>query len=268
MSDFKVALNFDRLKSYFPNITDQQKALIIKQGGYTINFESEYYDEVYPKLYEGLSKILTRYHLGDHINELYYIIILLDNQYQEIAYHEDTAYNDDKTAKEVAQFLLTFKNAKPKQAFQLVAKSLTDTAAVKNPDIAKWMCQLVYEAIEARSMPFDLFGEQIYLHLFGMQPLDGEPILIERLETASKLSPRKPKFSNLLFRFCLHMRTYINEETDLKSGDNILLSDIHANLFFDIFEFMGYLNRNNIQSEPKDYMHTLFRNQMKLKPSL
>lgn len=267
MSDFKVSLNFDRLKSYFPNITDQQKALIIEQGGYTINFESEYHDEVYQELYVGLSEILNRYNLEDHINELYYIIILLDNQYQEIRYSSEVAYNDDKTAKEVAQFLLTFKNAQPKQAFQLVAKSLTDTGAIKNPDVAKWMCQVIYDALEARNIPFDTFGEQIYLHLFGMNPLDGEPISMERLETASNLSVRKPKFSNLLFKFCLHLRTYLNDETELKSGDNVLLSDIHANLFFDAFEFLGYLNRNNIQSEPKDYMHTLFRNQLKVNHS-
>lgn len=267
MSDFKVNVNFDRLKTYFPNLTPQQKALLIEQGGITIDFESEYYDEVYPQLYEGLSIILTRYHLEDHINELYYIIILLDNQYQEVRFSQEEAYNDDKTAKELAQFLLTFKNAQPKQAFQLVAKSLTDTAAVKNPDLAKWLCQVIYDAIEARSIPFDLFGEQIYLHLFGMNPLDGEPISKERLETSSELSIRKPKFSNLLFKFCLHLRTYLNDETELKTTGSVLLSDVQANLFFDIFEFMGYVNKEKIQSEPKDYMHTLFRNQLKVNPS-
>jgi hypothetical protein len=264
MSDFKVNVDFDKLPEYFSHLSAQQKALIIEEGGYLINFESEYYDEVYQELYEGLSEILTRYHLEDHINELYYIVILMDNQCQEIRYHQETAYNDDKTAKEVAQFLLAFKSAKPNQAFQLVAKSMTDTASIKNPVIAKWMSQLILDAIEAKNFPFEVFGESILLHLFGKNPMEEKSISMERLESASTMKIKKPTYSDLLFRFALQIRTYLNEYTDLKTTGTVLLANSHANLFFDIFELFGYFHRNNIESEPKDYIHALFRNQLKL----
>lgn len=42
MSDFKLDLNFDRLKDYFPSIIEAQKARIKQQGGMVPNLESDY----------------------------------------------------------------------------------------------------------------------------------------------------------------------------------------------------------------------------------
>jgi len=268
MSDYKVNVDFDKLKEYFPNLSPQQKALLKEQGGITLNFEFEMDDAIYEELYQGLLKILTRYELQDHINELYYIVITLDNQYQDIEYLSRERYNDDQTSKEVAQFLLAFKSTKPNQAFQLVAKSLTETAAIKNPVVAKWMTQLILDAIENKNFPFEVFGERILLHLFGMDFSKEKSISMDRLEATSKMKIKKPTHTDLLFRFALQLRTYLNEFTDVRTTGSVVLANVHANIFFDIFEMLGYFHRDNIESEPKDYMHALFRNQMKSYSSL
>lgn len=263
MKELKLDLNFDRLKNYFPNISEDEKTQIKSQGGYWFNLEWEYNDDTYKRWYGELSTILDAYGLQDHINELYFTVIMLDYQYRSIEDFLDKDYQDVQTSKEIAQFLLTFKTAKPNQPFTLVAKALTSTASVKNEQIANWMCQQIYDAIEAKKFPLDLFGEKVLLHLFGPDPMNIQSISLDRLQAASKLNPRKPTYKKYLANFCIQLRAYLNEHTNLPTPEGVLLANVHADLFFDIFEMLRYLNRMNISSEPKDYIHALLRNQIK-----
>lgn len=154
MSDFKLDLNFGRLKDYFPNITEEQKARIKQQGGLVPNLEWDYADNaVHYEMFNALLTILKRYDLQEHINELYYAIIILDDNCKVTQEMQEIAYNDSQTTKEVAQFLLTLKTAKENQSFQLVAKSAINTAPIKNTEVAKWMCDLIYNAIESKQFP-------------------------------------------------------------------------------------------------------------------
>jgi hypothetical protein len=90
------------------------------------------------------------------------------------------------------------------------------------------MCQQIYEAIESKNFPFDIFGEKVLLHLFGSDPIESKTISMERFQAASKLNPRKPTYKK-----------------------------------YYVFKMLGYLDRLQISSEPKDYMHALLRNHMK-----
>lgn len=262
MKELKLDLNFDRLIKYFPNITEEEKASIRKQGGYWFNFDWEYDDETYRRWYKTLSTILDSYDLQDHLNELYFIVIMLDYEYTSIKESLDQDYKDTQISKEVAQFLLTYKSAKPNQTFSLVAKSLTSSASIKDERVAKWMCQLIYEAIESQKFPFDIFGENTLINLFG-QDFHNKPLSIEKLKSTSELNPRKPTYKKYLAKFCIELRSYLNEHTTLTTPEGVLLANTHANLFFDIFEMLGYLDRMQISSEPKDYIHALLRNHLK-----
>jgi hypothetical protein len=84
MKELKLDLNFDRLKCYFPNITEEEKASIREQGGYWFNFDWEYDDDTYRRWYNLLSTILDVYELQNNINELYLIIITLDYEYRSL----------------------------------------------------------------------------------------------------------------------------------------------------------------------------------------
>ncbi|MFA4869226.1 MAG: hypothetical protein WC623_13555 [Pedobacter sp.] len=269
MSDFKLDLNFDRLKDYFPNITEEQKARIKQQGGLVPNLEWDYADNaVHFEMFNALLVILKRYHLEDHINELYYTIIILNDNCQVAQEIEDEAYNNSQTTKEVAQFLLTHKTANPNQAFQLVAKSATNTAPIKNTEVAQWMCELIYAAIESKQFPMYLLGEHFISNVFGTEISNDSPISMERLEVASNLKIKKPSNKSMLVSFCLQLRTYLNAHTQLSTPSDILITNAQANFFFDVLELYGYLNRNKIESEPKDYIHALLRNHLiKVTPS-
>lgn len=264
MSDFKLDLNFDRLKDFFPNITEEYKARIKANGGLVPNLEWDYADNaVHYEMFDNLLRILNRYGLQEHINELYYTIIILNDECKVLQERQEIAYNDSQTTKEVAQFLLTLKTAKENQSFQLVAKSATNTAPIKNTEVAKWMCDLIYKAIEEQKFPFPLLGEHFIWNLFGKDFSLDLPISMEKLEAASNLKVKKPSNKNNLVGICLHLRTYLNTYTHLITPSHVLITNEQANFFFDVLELYGYLNRNKIESEPKDYIHALLRNHLK-----
>lgn len=268
MSDFKLDLNFDRLKDFFPNITEEQKSIIKAKGGLVPNLEWDYSDNSqHYEMFDALLTILKRYGLQEHINELYYTIIILNDNCQVLQEGQEIAYNDSQTTKEVAQFLLTLKTAKENQSFQLVAKSATNTAPIKNTEVAKWMCDLMCTAIAEKRFPIGLLGEQFMLNVFEQDISNDLPISMERLEAAANLKIKKPSNKNHLVSFCLHLRTYLNTYTDLTTPPDVLMTNAQANFFFDVLELYGYLNRNKIESEPKDYIHALLRNHIKVNPS-
>jgi hypothetical protein len=240
--------NFNKLKSYFPDITTE-----------TITHIS------YNKLSDGLIKVLDSYNLSDHHTQILFLILRKneDIRMKYEALWRD--YNDDKTSKEVAAFLLAYKESKPNQQYQLVAKPITGTVAIKDTNIARWMTEVIYNAIEKQQFPLGLFGSKLMKDLFGDNPFDVDEISIEHLKIASEQTIRRPttKISRLYVEFCLYIQIYLVNETHLTIPEGVMLTDVHANFFFDILELLEYLERNDIDSEPKDYMHTLFRNQLR-----
>lgn len=256
--------NFKKLKGYFSSITDTEINQIEANGGVEIYLEYQTGDS-YNRLVEGLKTIVSTYGLEDHYNELLYLILKKNEQIRERydAYWQN--YNDDQTSREVAKFLLAYKESKPNQYFQLVAKPITGSVVIKDTVVAKWMCEQIYKAIEARDFPLGVFGEKILYDLFGEDFASDEPIAIERLKATAELRPRKPtvKVNKLLVEFCLNIQVYLIYHTELTALPDVLLTDAQANFFFDVLELIGYKDREEVESVPKDYMHSMFNNYAK-----
>ncbi|ATP58942.1 hypothetical protein CPT03_21955 [Pedobacter ginsengisoli] len=263
---YETTLNpdFNKLKDYSPNITDADITKVQEAGGVPVNLE--YMREArYLTVSEGLKTVVETYGIADHYEELLYLILQKNEQIRVRydAYWQN--YNDDLTSREVAKFLLAYKESKPNQHFQLVAKPLTGSVAIKDTAIAKWMCELIYKAIEARDFPLDVFGEKLFYDLFGDNFASGNPISLDRLKATAQLSPRKPtvRVKRLLVEFCLYIQVYLIKHTNLTTPSDVLLTDAQVNFFFDVLELLGYLDRDDIESEPKDYIHTMIRNHIK-----
>lgn len=256
--------NFSKLKAYFPNITNETISQTEAYGGVEIHLEYQD-EESYNTLSEELKKVLAVYNLADHHTEILYLIIRKneDIRMKYEALWRD--YNDDKTSKEVVAFLLAYKESKPNQQFQLVAKPITGSVAIKNTEIARWMTEVIYNAIEKKEFPLGMFGSKLMKDLFGDNPFDVDDISIERLEAASTRTSKKPtkRISQLHVELCLYLQTYLINETHLTIPENVMLTDAYANFFFDLLEILGYLDRDQIESDPKDYVHTMFRNQIR-----
>nr|WP_121272813.1 hypothetical protein [Pedobacter schmidteae] len=266
---YETTLNpdFNRIKEYIPNITDDDITLAQQAGGVPVYVD--YMREAdYLRLSEGLKQAVTTYDIPGHYEELLYLILQKNEQIRVRydAYWQN--YEDDITSKEVAKFLLAYKESKPNQHFQLVAKPVTGSVAVKDTAIAKWMCEQIYNAVESRQLP-NMFGEKILFNLFGDDFNSDTPIASDRLKATAELRPRKPtvRVKKLLVEFCLHLQVYLIKHTILTIPDDVLLSDAQANFFFDIMELIGYVNRETV-AIPKDYIHAMFNNHVRINRSL
>jgi hypothetical protein len=267
---YQTTLNpdFNKLKEYFPNITDADKTRIEQAG--SVPAVLEYMSEAgFLRVSEGLRTIVETYGVSDHYEELRYLILQKNEQIRERYDAYWLNYNDDLTSKEVAKFLLAYKVSKPNQDFQLVAKPLTGSVAVKDTTVAKWMCEQIYKAIEAKEFPFGVFGEKILYNLFGEDFNSDAPISMERLKATAELKPRKPtvRIKKLLVEFCLYIQVYLINETTLTAPPEVLLTDAQANFFFDVLELIGYVDKETV-AIPKDYIHAMFNNHVKLNTSL
>lgn len=267
MYDTIIKPDFSKLKTYFPNVTDEQIKLIADGQGVPVNLDYMT-EESFIRVSEGFKTMCQRYNVSNHYDELLYLIMQKNEQIRVRydAYWQN--YEDDQTSKEVAKFLLAFKESKPNHHFQLVAKPITGSVAIKDSAVAKWMCEQIYKAIEAKEFSLDIFGSKLINDLFGDDFNTDKPISIERLKITSMLNPRKPsvRVKKLYVEFCLYIQVYLINETQMTAPPDILLTDAQANFFFDVLELLGYISGDNIQSEPKDYIHAMFKNNINITP--
>jgi len=256
-----LLLDLSRLKSYFP-ILDETST--VQPTSITLEYIGE---ENFNRINIELLQKLEEYKLTEHHNELLYLIFLKHEQIRVRydAYWEN--YNYDLTSKEVAKFFLTFKETRPTEHFQLVAKpTLSSASAIKDTAIAKWMCEVLYDKIEQRDFPLGLFGEKLLFDLIGNDPESSKTIDIDRLRVIANKSPKVPtvRLRKLYVELCCYLQPYLIEQTHLTAQDGTLLTDQQAYLFFDILEMIGYIDGEKITSEPKDYIHSMFSKHAKL----
>lgn len=262
MFDTSLELNLRRLASYKLGFVIDNH---INNGSTTlVALEMDYQtEETYNYVVTSFDQLLKKYDLTKHRNELLYLMMRKNEKIRirYDAYWQN--YHDDLTSKEVASFMLAYKESKPNEHLQLAVKpTLNATASIKDTAIAKWMCQVLFDKIETRDFPLGVFGEKILYNLFGNDFSTATPIDLDKLKATATRSLRKPtkELNKLKVEFCKFLQTYLNENTELNLPDGILLTDAQANFFFDLLEMLGYHDREDYDSEPKDYIHSLFRN--------
>lgn len=254
--------NFNKLKFYFRDKSQEEITNATNNG---VSLQYDFIDEIeFNRISNGLLPIFERYQLTEHYNELLYLILrgmaATDEKYNLLI----DIYNEKMKVREVAQFLLTIKELKSNDNLQLVLKpSTSSSAAIKNNAIARWMAELIYEQIEKKNFTMEVFGSQLYtLFDVGGNVDFNAPIDLSKLEALANSRPKNPKpmLKKYNYLSCLSMQPFLDEHTLLKLPDDVKLTDAQANFFFDVLEHIGYINRDNINSEPKDYMHALFAN--------
>jgi hypothetical protein len=257
--------NYRKLGLYYPNLNAKQIVQIEERGGDESYFEYQS-EESFSRIAGGLKNVCEAYNIVEHYTEILFLLMLKNEQIRVRydAYWQN--YNDDLTSKEVAQFLLTYKESKPNTHFNLVAKPANGSSAtIKDTAVARWMAEQLYNKIEQREFPLGIFGEKLTYDLFGDDYNSTSPISIENLRNTANRSPRKPtvRLKKLFTELCLFIQPYLDEQTILARSNGALLSDGQANFFFEVLETLGYINSNEIQSEPKDYIYAMFANNVR-----
>jgi len=267
MSDslLKISLNpdLDKLSGYI------SKPIIARYQKTGVYLESTMTEAYYARIYNNLIKIFEKNNLLEHTDELLYIILMEDEILSDSMLDAEMNYQDIQNAIEVSNFLLAFKRAENNQYFQIgikenigtTYKPKTESAYVRNHEISKWMCQTIYDAIEAKKFPLGIFGETFLASAFNNNISKSALILEENLLKTANLKNKKPSVlrKKMLVTFCNYLRNYLEVHTHLKIPIGVSLTDAHSNLFFDVLETIGYLNRDAIESEPKDYIASMFQ---------
>jgi len=254
--------NYYRLQDYYP-LTQEQ---IDSFGARGVEISSEHFNiEYYQTLADRFLNIAEECNVAEHFNELMIIMIAYNDKLTGFIDLVWENYNDELKSKELAGFLLAYKTALPNQDFQLTAKPITGSVTVKSPSMAHWMCSLIYDAIEQRKAPFDVFGYKLNYDIFGNDFNTDKPIDLERLKSVANMKPKNPKtlLKGYYCGFFYHLKPYLIKYTKLTSSSDIFITDAQANFFFKVLELFGYVDKTNITSEPKDYVTTMLRNHHK-----
>jgi len=263
MHDIILNPNPRKLAQYF-ELTEELITKVETEGVVVeLDFQTE---ETYDKLKVGFSKVCMDHSLSEHFEELFYLLLRKNEQImvRYEAYCQN--YDDDLTTKEVAQFLLAYKEAGDKTYLTLALKpSIGSTATLKDTRVVKWICKVVVEQIEQGLYPISVLGEKISYDLFGSDFQIDTPLDLERLKAAANLKPKKPstRLKRLYVELCLHLSNYLIEHTTLTMSEGKLLTDAQANFFFDTLVALGYLKEDAIDSDKKDYMWTMFKNYLR-----
>lgn len=230
--------------------------------------------EQYEKIKSKLLTTFDKYGLTEDREELIYIIIIEDEILDGMIYGDKLRYNETQKAIDVSKFLLTFKNAKDNPLFQIgvkenvgtIFKPKTQSAFIQDAEISKWMCQLVLDAIETGKYPqYDIFGEFFTESIAGLNFGDRLPISDKSLKYGANLKNK----SHTVFRkkryvhFCFAVLRYLENFTHLKTPQGVKITDVQSNFLFEVLEILGYINGDEIDSEPKDYINSMIRNNSK-----
>lgn len=279
MHEIRIYPDFKKLSDYYPT-TDERKIKTAKSQG--IKLRLNYSDEENPfvareeyqmdlnlpkekliNFLENVNVVLETHRLTEHYNEIVLITLMAN---ENLIYDYDLYwdfYEEDLKAKEVAKFLLAYKNADANNPFQLVIREkigrTIESSAVKDPEIAKWMCELILQAIEKQPFHLGILGERITGHL----GLDGKNrISYANLKKTSELSLKTPKvlLQKLMVQLCLELVPYLNNYTHLVTPNKVIMGNRQAEFFFDLLESLQYINSERIDSFPRDYIHAMFKN--------
>ncbi len=264
MHTFHIQPDFDKLRTNFKHLTDQQ--FEDQTESYTANGNiviSEIMEEAEGvKVESSFRDLIEKHDLVAHQDNLFYLTILhheaMEERYQTI--HFD--YISKKRVKELAELLLLIKETPDHKPINISASTLTDKVSIKDQYLSRWIVKLIAEAVERQELPLGIASTSIE-QLFGTDaPFQNQNLDTDRLRQATNCRIVKPTKATkkLLAKFCLSLHPYLQEHTHLRAEEGITFSDAQLNFYYDFLNIFHLLDIDRITSEPQDYMRSLLRN--------
>jgi len=259
--------NLERLEGY---VSKPILAIYQKNGVY---LESTMTEEYYNNIRKNLTNTFEKFNLNDHTEELLYIMLTEVEILYDALLDAQMHYEDLNNTIDVSQFLLSFKRAIDNPNFQIgikenvgtVFKPKTQSAYIRNPDISKWMCQLIFDAFETGNYPRNILGETFLEYFYKFNDSSTTPIDLKDLDKITQLKNKNPSVLKMkkYVELCKYVGKYLQKYTHLKIPNGVKLTDERANFYFDILEAIRIFNRDSISSEPKDYITAIFQKHSK-----
>ena len=296
MHERRIYPDFNKLKHYFPN-TDDETITLIKSEGMKIrlNYSDEKNqwtereklqfdlhhtsEEQFTALYKGLigdkedegKKKFRNVKMANGSTHEIFLLALIGNEKLQEEYKLYIDFNeDDIKAKEISKFLLNYVTADAKNDFKIStlenigteSRPIAKSAAVKNPVIAKWMCNVIYDAVVQGKFPLEVGGERIFTHL-GISPFGGSTTIdLKLLEQTASMKLDKPEkhFRQLMAFFCLDIQPFLEKFTGMINPKNQRMPNDQTVFFYDILFALKYIPVRKTGITDANYMHTIIGN--------
>jgi hypothetical protein len=259
---FNPQPNYQVVSKYYKFPFSPEEMEIRYADGFDIHINHIYTDEAVAAIENGFKHIMQKYSLVSHYDNLLLLTLGKVQETEAILDELYFQYNQRKRTKELANFILTFIESK-RGGNSLSLKTIWQTAKITDDALVSWVLKIIEEAVQSGNMPAGEFQYDIREILFDRTE-EGLKFNVAKLKVEvdrTVVSPNKQvrKQHALL---CFYLNAYIIGETNLKPNPDTLFSDQQLNLYFDILCLFGYINADNVDSENKDYMSSLLRNQL------
>ncbi len=208
-------------------------------------------EEQIQQIETGFKSILNKFDLSDHYDNLLYVCLNQLDVIENTLIQIDNDFLYKKRAKEFAQLLLFIEKTETRHYHSISFKSNTQTVKVADKELATWLGETIKTAFRPGNFPFSFLGLE-----------DMRMRSTEELKNLAGSNIRKPSGKptrRQLTTFCMLLKAYLEGESEL-TNVNALFTDLELNFYFELLVLFGLLNPEEIDSEPKDYVSTMLRN--------
>jgi len=266
---FHIRPNYKLLNKYgYTSLTTKELAdLEVREE--RLLYETEFNTEnVSPEDFlAAFIPLITNYDLIEYIDSILYIVLYEYDKYNAILFHAYETYESKKLSKELAVLLLCLRETPESKLSALKLTTLTSSVKITNKKLVSWIGRLVKQGLENGNFSWGELGEGVY----DLMPSDENgisfdaPLNYTKLSAIASKSIRNPKtlVKRHLALFLHKMWYFLENETNLTTAGESKYTDRQLNFLFKLGEVLGCLNEEDIESEPKDYIRTLFENYIK-----
>ncbi|MBE9584011.1 hypothetical protein IM792_06080 [Mucilaginibacter sp. JRF] len=264
MTNFLVKPDYHLLSKYYRLSTEPDIMQEKYSGGLIVELMMCTTNEQASAIRQGFETIVNKYDLFAHLNNLLYLVFNKINIIDSVLYEYDWAYSYAKRTRELAQYLLAFKESDISRRNGLILKTQTSTAKIEDANLIELIGNSLIKALKTGNVPLSVIEYNTIDRFFDQDGNDLKLSLTKlRREANTNLESPKKRYNEQLIEFCLYLYPYLTNETSIKPSENTLVSDAQLNFYFDLLCLFEFLSPDNISSEPKDYMRTLLKNKFK-----
>lgn len=235
------------------------------ETGKGLNLDLEYFDEArYNQFSTEFAKLISEYNLGQHHDELLFVILTKQEGIMKRYEAYILNYNDDVAIRDFSKFLLMYLQASDDDTIELKIKVNGKYTKITNTPCSKWTMDIITQAILAKSITFASIGEKLFYDLFHEEfNLTDQELKLKLAKMATRtLQAPHLKFKYMTTELLVDVREYLIDQTHLTTPNNILLTNEQSRFLFGLLSALQFIDKDK-PSVPVDYMHTTFHNFIK-----
>lgn len=265
---FLLHPNFHILSEYLSDSRSAEELHTEFANGYEIVVNRYHTDDLIKSVECRFRKILEKYDLIDHYDNLLMLALDKLNEIEKILDELCLQNEQQLRTKQLAGLLLAHKEAEERtyNSLSLKTTSRFNTVKVDDKKTINWILSIVHDGI--RDGKFGSIGDIAFgiANLFFDDTETGKVINNEKLkkEASKPIASYKKEITAYNADFCLHLYWYLDGETAIRPDKNTFVSDEMCNFFFELLVLFELKDPDKISSDAKDYVRSLLTQRAKV----